>query len=160
MGYTTDFEGHVDITPPLSAKEVEYINRFNETRRMDRENGPYFVGGSDDFGQGRDSDIYDHNRPPAEQPGLWCQWRASEDGTRIEWDGGEKFYNAPEWMQYIIDHFIGDDPIAKRVNSHFDFLEGHSVNGVIRAYGEDPEDLWTLTVADNVVVTKDAEINW
>ncbi len=160
MGYTTDFEGSISIEPPLTPKEIEYINKFNDTRRMDRGNGPYYVGGTGLSGQGHDSDIRDHNRPPTEQPGLWCQWMATEDGNYIEWDGGEKFYDSPAWMQYIIDHFLGQDPIAKKVNEHFDFLQGHTLNGTIRAYGEDSEDRWSLIVEDNVVTTKEATISW
>ena len=44
--------------------------------------------------------------PGIEQPGLWCQWVPSSDGTEIAWDEGEKFYNYEEWMQYLLDHFL------------------------------------------------------
>ena len=37
MGYTTDFEGELEFTPTLSAKQTDYILRFNETRRMGRD---------------------------------------------------------------------------------------------------------------------------
>lgn len=35
------------------------------------------------------------------QPGLWCQWIISDDGTKLEWDGNEKFYNYTEWLLVI-----------------------------------------------------------
>lgn len=37
MGYTTDFNGHLDITPALTAKQVKYINLLGRTRRMKRD---------------------------------------------------------------------------------------------------------------------------
>lgn len=171
MGYTTDFWGSVAVEPPLNEKEIKYLTKFAETRRMEREKGPYFVGGTGDFGQGRDPDIIDSNRPPEGQPGLWCQWVPAVNETdelgdpvsanAIEWDGGEKFYYAPEWMQYIIDHFIGSDPIAKQVDPEkFSFLQGHKVNGVIDAQGEDPDDRWRLVVEDNIVSEQQPTLVW
>jgi hypothetical protein len=117
---------------------------------MNRRNGPYFVDGSGFCGQGRDSDIIDFNEPPPGQPGLWCKWIPSEDGTYIEWDGGEKFYDSAEWMQYIIEHFIGSSPLAK---DELPFLEGHVCSGLINAQGEDPADIWAIQVANNAVST-------
>lgn len=161
MGYTTDFEGQIVIEPPLSEKEIKYINAFNETRRMDRENGPYYVGGTGDFGQGHDADIKNFNAPPEDQPSLWCGWCTDEEGNYIQWDGGEKFYSSAEWMQYIIDHFLGTNPLAKLNNpEHFDFLQGHTLNGDIYAQGEEADDMWKLEVRDNIVTTKDAQVTY
>lgn len=70
MGYTTDFSGHIKVTPPMSPAEVKYINAFSESRRMDREAGPYFVGGRFARGQDHASDIRDYNHPDKSQPGL------------------------------------------------------------------------------------------
>ena len=153
MGYTTEFEGRIKVTPPLSAAEVTYINAFADSRRMDRNAGPYFVGGSGMFGQGKDEDINDYNKPDMSQPGLWCQWVASDNGEYIEWDGGEKFYGAAEWMKYIIDHFIGSNPIAKHANSKWlaEHLQGHECNGVINAFGEERDDIWSIIVQNNNV---------
>lgn len=151
MGYTTEFEGSIAVEPPLSAEEISYLTKFNDTRRMRRKNGPYCVEGSG-FSYGVDSDVIDHNNPPEGQPGLWCQWRPTEDGKDIIWDGGEKFYDSPEWMQYIIDHFIGVDPIAKKVDpENFAFLQGHVCNGQIEAQGEYSDDRWLLIVENNKV---------
>jgi len=163
MGYTTYFDGQVTIDPPLNATEVKYLNMFADTRRMKRKNGDYYVGGGGFKGQDHEPDILDYNSPPDEQPSLWCQWVPAnvvmddDDETPIsanalEWDGGEKFYNATEWMQYLIDHFIGENPLAKLNNpEHFDFLQGHTVNGEIFADGEEPGDHWKIVVKDNIV---------
>ena len=153
MGYHTEFDGKINITPPLNAKEVEYINKFNETRRMHRKNGAYFVGGTGMSGQGHDPDIIEFNRPDPSQPSLWCNIAASEDGTYLEWDGGEKAYEMEKLMFYIIAHFLGTCPVAKAASTHFDFLQGHILNGVLNAEGEEQGDVWQLIVRDNSVMT-------
>lgn len=148
MGYTTDFYGQINIEPPLNAQEREFLLNFSGTRRMDREKGPYYVEGSGFMGQDVEDDVRDHNSPPAGQPGLWCQWIPTDDGKAIEWDGGEKFYDADEWMIYIIEHFIGSNPKAKK---ELPFLQGHVCNGIIDAQGEEYEDSWRIVVEDNKV---------
>src|SRR5690242_19132511 len=114
MGYTTDFSGYVTVTPPLNAAEIGYLNRFNRSRRMDRKRGPYYAQPGDNFGQDNTSDVRNYNSPPSGQPGLWCQWVPNEEGDAIAWDGGEKFYDSPEWMQYLIDHFLKPGAVASR----------------------------------------------
>jgi hypothetical protein len=152
MGYTTDFIGQIAVDPPLDAEEIAYLNKFSGTRRMNRTRGPYYCG-TGDFGQDQEPDILDYNHPPEGQPGLWCQWIATEDGHFIEWDVGEKFYSSAEWMKYIIQHFIGPNPIAK---AELPFLRGHTLNGEIEAEGEDSSDRWKLIVADNEVSVAEA----
>lgn len=151
MGYTTQFSGQVSIEPPLNQAEIEYLRKFNTTRRMNRGNGPYFVDGSGDFGQGRDSDVVNYNSPPAGQPGLWCNWTVTDDGSEILWDEGEKFYYAAEWMEYIINHFLKPDCIASK---ELPFLQAnHTCSGSIKAQGEDMGDRWKLYVYNNEVST-------
>lgn len=152
MGYTTNFNGQIEIVPPLNAEEIAYLNKFSETRRMSRLEGPYFINGSEMFGQGRDSDITDYNSPPQGQPGLWCNWIPTPDGKAIEWNETEKFYQSDKWMKYLIEHFIGSDPKAKDT---LPFLQGHTLNGTIEAQGEDSDDRWDLIVKDNKVFTQD-----
>lgn len=156
MGYSTDFYGEVEIYPPLNEKEIEFLNKFSDTRRMDRKKGPYYVDGGGLCGQDREADIIDYNRPPAGQPGLWCQWVPNEDGTKIMWNGAEKFYSADEWMKYLVDHFIGKNPIAKNEDSKLSFLQSHVVHGVIEAQGEDRSDHWYLIVENNEVRVENA----
>ena len=158
MGYTTDFDGEVSIDPPLNAEEISFLRKFNNTRRMAREKGPYYVDGSGMCGQDRESDITDYNSPPRGQPGLWCQWIPSDDGTIIVWDGGEKFYNAEEWMEYIIDHFLAPNAKAKK---QLPFLQAnHTVNGTIHAQGEERGDIWAIVVTDNIVRRKQGRISY
>lgn len=157
MGYTTTFDGQIEIVPPLNEQERDFLTKFAETRRMARGNGPYYVDGGGSFGQAHEEDVINHNKPPEGQPGLWCQWRPIADGSALEWDGGEKFYNAPEWMKYIIDHFMGDDPIAKK---ELPFLQSHTLGGIIEAQGEDPDDKWRLIVRGNKVYKQKAYLRW
>ncbi len=154
MGYSTDFMGSLEITPPISPEHAAYINAFANTRRMKRnkliaallddpirdatglhvgEEGQYFVGGSGFMGQEDDSSVVDHNAPPTGQPSLWCQW-VIEDG-KLQWDGGEKFYNYVEWLDYLIEHFF-----------HF---WGYSLTGEIKWQGEDMNDRGLISVEDN-----------
>lgn len=176
MGYTTDFFGRISIEPPLNEHEVSYLNDFNNSRRMKRTGGPYVADPGDDRGQygilmggtGRQpkDEIIDHNGPPEGQPGLWCQWQATDDGKFIEWDGGEKFYHSPEWMAYIINHFLRDGAEASKTDrfgrgkpdprfEHFTF--DHVLNGAIEAEGEDPNDRWMLVVEGNEVSVREAK---
>ncbi len=149
MGYTTEFLGRVEVVPPLNAEEIEFLKKFNATRRMYRKNGPYFVDGGGYLGQGRDADVIDYNSPSAGQPGLWCQWTPTDDGAAIEWDGGEKFYDSEEWMQYLIDHFLKPGACAA---GELKFLQAnHVLNGIIKAQGDVMDDRWKLVVTDNVV---------
>jgi len=72
--------------------------------------------------------------------GIWMQWDLISVGNGkqvIEWDEGEKFYEADRWMAYMIEHFV---------ESH-----GSVANGVVYAQGEESEDLWVIVVNDNVV---------
>ena len=149
MGYTTKFKGFVTIDPPLNVQEIKFLNDFSNTRRMERNNGPYFVEGTGFMGQGDDADVVNSNCPPEGQPGLWCQWIPSKNGTRLKWDGSEKFYDAKEWMTYIVDHFLRPD--AHALGKVEGLSCNHSVSGVIHASGEDRTDRWTLVVKDNQV---------
>ncbi len=151
MGYTTEFWGQVELTPALNTQEIAYLKKFNETRRMHRTNGDYYCG-TGHAGQDHEADIINYNAPPPEQPSLWCQWTPSDDGKYIEWDGGEKFYSSPEWMWYLIHHFLKPNPLAKiRQPETFSFLQGHVCKGEIDAQGEEGGDRWKLVVDNNKV---------
>lgn len=130
------------------------------------EDGAYFVGSHSDgnMGQNNDKSVLDHNESPGNmtrdeesnfdkrwnenkrraatglsQPGLWCGWTVSDDGTKLEWDGGEKFYYYTEWLKYLIDNFF-----AKW---------GANLNGTIKWRGEDFDDTGSIIVTDNKVTT-------
>lgn len=158
MGYTTDFRGTVKLDKPLTVAHLNYLKAFNQTRRMQRRagdaakmsdpireatgllvgvQGGYFVNGKGAFGQDRDDSVVNANEPPHGQPGLWCQWVPTDDGTGIEWDGGEKFYDYVEWMKYIITHFLKP--------------WGYVANGQIEWRGEEWGDTGVIVVENNEV---------
>lgn len=82
--------------------------------------------------------ILDDNNPPAMQPGIWCQWFINANGE-LAWDGGEKFYNYVEWLEYLIRNFF--EP------------EGLTLSGKCMYIGERGDD-WGYICVDNNVVTK------
>jgi hypothetical protein len=157
MGYHTEFTGQFTLAVALTEAQAEYLTAFNQTRRMKRDpqridmpdpvreavglplglEGDYFVGSTADYGQNRTPDVVDGNRPPQGQPGLWCQWTPTDDRTGIEWDGGEKFYNYVEWINYIIGHFLRP--------------WGHSLSGEVTWSGEDASDMGKIRIENNVV---------
>jgi hypothetical protein len=167
MGYTTDFSGSFDLNKPLAAQHKAYLEKFAQTRRMERdqtiaskfpdpireaaglpigEQGGYFVGGLGFLGQDSDASVTNHNIQPDGQHGLWCQWVPNEDGTSIQWDGGEKFYDYVEWIEYIVEHFIKP--------------WGYVLNGEVEWYGECRDDAGLIIVDNNSVTTKTAVISY
>jgi hypothetical protein len=121
VGYTTQFSGQVTIEPPLSGEQVLFLKHF--------------------AGQ-------DHRKSGYKNvPGYFCQWEPDAEGTVLEWDGGEKFYDAVEWMRYLIREFIAG-------GRHEYFTTPRTVNGTILAQGEEVGDVWRIVVIDNVVITQ------
>lgn len=164
MGYNTEFFGKFEFDAPLTKEQANYINKFSRTRRMKRneeetkdlpdptreavglevgKDGEYFVGGHAFRGQGIDVSVLDANRPPGEQPDLWCRWIVY-DNKFLAWDGSEKFYGYVEWLQYLIDHFFRP--------------WGRTLNGETKWYGEDPEDLGKITIRDNTIQVQKGRI--
>lgn len=166
MGYTTEFEGQFAISPPLDPKHKGYLEAFANTRRMRRgkefdlgighreipilndpvreavglpwgDHGEFCVAGVGYRGQGDDPTIEDHNSPPGDQPGLWCQWIPTEDGTALVWDGGEKFYHYTGWLSYLIKKFF--------------IPWGYTLNGRVTYVGEDHSDRGEIEVKNNEV---------
>lgn len=167
MGYTTDFHGSFALEKPLTKPHKDYLDKFSSTRRMKRDasktanrkdpirvaaglrvgqQGAYFVGEGGLAGQDDGLDVVDHNRPPAGQPGLWCQWIPTPDGTEIKWDGGEKFYQYTEWIVYLIDNFL--EPW------------GYTLNGEVQWEGENHGDLGKIVIENNIVSAKEGRVTY
>lgn len=108
MGYTTDFAGHFELDKPLTVSQIETLKAFADER---------------------------HDEPGF--PGIWCQWVPSDDGTKLGWDGNEKFYNYGEWLCYLIQHYL--DPW------------GLKLNGEVTWQGEDAGDIGMIRVVNNDV---------
>lgn len=82
------------------------------------------------------------------QPGLYCQWRPNADGTQIEWDEGEKFYEYVEWIRYLTDHFLTP--------------WGYSLAGTVYWQGEESDDRGRLVIDSplNRVKIQNAQITY
>lgn len=135
--------------------------------------GAYYVGADRfDGGPGADDSVLDYNHPPGDpgmqhggdfmddfniylvereeardngaQPGLWCQWVPSEDGTSIIWDDGEKFYEYTRWLVYLIENFLKP--------------WGYILNGEVNWHGEESSDQGCIFVKNNEVRAVAAEI--
>lgn len=145
MGYTTEFSGKFTFDKPLDNKTLTFLQKFNDTRRMARNvkeygiEGELYVDGKGFAGQDHEDNIIDYNRPPSTQPSLWCQWRPTDDGEALQWDGGEKFYAYVEWLEYLIKNIITP--------------AGYTLNGTVHWQGEEIGDIGNIVVINNKVKT-------
>jgi hypothetical protein len=109
MGYHTDFDGQFKLSRDLSIKEFNALNKL--TKNMgDKSKG---------------------------QPYSWCMWVPTEDGDAIEWDGGEKFHDYIEWLQYVVDKYLKP--------------WGITLSGKVEYDGEERGDYGYLEVIDGKV---------
>ena len=145
MGYSTDFNGILKFDKELTVTDYNFLKKLSETRRMGRNvdekygvEGEFYVDGGDN-----DASVINVNSPPKTQPGLWLQWTPTEDGWGLKWDGGEKFYNYVEWLEYLIEKVI--EP------------RGYILNGEVEWYGEDRDDAGKITVKDNIITIQEAK---
>ncbi len=166
MGYHTVFDGFFEITPKISEEHRNFINQFNDTRRMQRnsdsadtlsdpireavglpigEEGGYFVGGSGFQGQGQDDSVTNFNNPPIGQPGLWCQWCIDLD-NELCWDGDEKFENYIQWLAYLMNHFL--------------IPWGYNLNGEVNWEGEDNTDFGIMILENNQLSVREGVISY
>ena len=116
MGYNTDFEGQLTIDKKLSLDDYQWLIRWNDERHEEGEGFPSY----------------------------YCQWRPTEDGQFLEWDGSEKFYNYIEWLKYLIEKFFQP--------------RGYVLNGQIVWNGEDKNDIGKVIVENNNVLVKEGKI--
>ena len=63
------------------------------------------------------------------------QWRPTEDGQTLKWDGGEKAYSMEDWLFYLLEFFFKP--------------RGYVLNGYVDAQGEERDDQWAMQVKDN-----------
>lgn len=154
MGYNTTFKGKFTLNKKLDEETHKFLIKFNETRRMKRNmerlfcdskaseygvDGEFYADGVGYMGQDDDASVVDSNTPPSTQPSLWCQWRPSDDGKAIEWDGSEKFYSYGKWLQYIINNFLTP--------------KGYTLSGSVEYQGEEPSDRGWLNTLNGAVWT-------
>lgn len=122
MGYTTTYAGQISITPPLPAETVTRYTAFYD-------DNPHVLSSPSSGSR--------------EKRG-YCQWEIVEDGSKLVWDGGEKFYDGPAWLKYVIDTFVKP--------------AGSTAAGALLAQGEEVGDVWYLIVEDGRVYTQDVKL--
>ncbi len=147
MGYSTDFSGAFEISPPLSLADHTFLTKLSETRRMKRNVGPEYGIEGEFYVEGKDwgdDNIIDGNSPPKTQPGLWNQWIPNEDGTALEWDGNEKFYAYVEWVKYLLENIL--------------IPRGYKLNGEVEWQGEERDDIGKIIIVDNIVTVKEGKV--
>lgn len=168
MGYNTEFEGRINTNKPMSNELIIWLDKFSKTRHYSidtallkesflektiremlppisnyRENmdmgaeGKFLAHGDEYY---RPKHCANYNKPADDCPGLWLQWRVTEDGCGIEWDMGEKFYNYTEWLEWLILYIFEPG--------------GYILNGKIRFQGQNYNDQGHIYVENNVVTVK------
>lgn len=152
MGFTTDFIGHIDITPSLNEAEQAYLSAFSLTRHYDREEGPYYVSPNPYADQG-DRDPERANQLAPGQPQIWCRWVPCWDGCCLALDGEEKIYQPTRWLDYLARHFLVPDAEASRSGLAVfdDFTFDHRLDGLVLGCRRDNKQLFAIRVEDNVI---------
>jgi hypothetical protein len=87
MGYNTDFDGALNIEPPMCDEHRRFINDNAKSMKY--------------------PDLPDC-------PQAYLQWVISDDGKHLEWDGNEKFYEYEEWLDYLLREYL--TPWGYKVN--------------------------------------------
>jgi len=118
MGYTTSFEGKFKLSKIPSGPVIA------ELLALTGEKGT--------------------KASKALPPDSYCQWELTRDCLHIQWDGGEKFYNYIEWLQFIITHVLKPD--------------GVSISGEVKFDGEEFGDQGILKIKCGKVVSEKLQL--
>lgn len=117
MGYTTTFKGQLSFTTELTASQLVKLNSI--------------------LGE----DCRDHPEWKKKDLG-YIQFELTKDFTGIQWDGSEKFYDAVDITNLVIE-------LMKKEYPNF------GLKGKLAAQGEDSDDRWFLLIQDGKAVKED-----
>lgn len=117
MGYTTEFTGHLVLSALPPAEVIVAL------RNLEGDDGSKRTDGA---------------------PTSYCHWQLTRDCMGIEWDGGEKFYDYVEWLQFIVDKILAP--------------AGLTLSGQLEFDGEDSKDNGTISVVDGKVVREENSV--
>lgn len=115
MGYTTKFEGKLNFDRVLSILELRELEALVDFTSQTQQYSKY-------------ADTH---------PNSYNQWAPTYDGMGLEWDGGEKFYNYIEWLEWLITYYFAPRSIT--------------LNGVLQYQGEEISDVGYIEVVNNKV---------
>jgi len=176
MGYTTDFEGSLQISRPLTKKQTEYINVLCETRRMKRDvnvlmslykgkygnpfakdktnaqevyghEGEFFARDDGNAGQIRDTSVIDSNTPPG-QSGYMGNNKKGQPGLCCQWVINE---DGTELSWDYGEKFYNYVEWLNYLIEKFFIPWGRKLSGEILWYGEDRDDFGKIKVRNNEV---------
>lgn len=152
MGFTTDFIGHIDVTPSLNEAEQAYLSAFSRTRHDDREEGPYYVS-PNPYADQRSPDPERARRLAPGQPQIWCRWVPCWGGCCLALDGEEKIYQPTRWLAYLAQHFLVPDAEASKSGLAVfdDFTFDHRLDGLVVGCRRDNKQLFAIRVEDSVI---------
>lgn len=120
MGYTTDFKGEIHISPKLSEELENDLNTLYDSNSRNWNKHEEF------------------SRFPRPSHEGYCQWELKNNS--IVWDGGEKFYNYVEWLEYIIKYIESQEPNT------------YSYSGQLLWQGEEIGDIGKIYITENSIV--------
>lgn len=115
MGYTTSFEGKLDFSRVLTVTELRQLEALEKYDTQAEECSKY-------------ADTH---------PDSYNQWSPDKDGSGLGWNGGEKFYEYVEWLEWLIENYFRPRDIV--------------LNGILRYQGEEIGDIGRIEVKDNEV---------
>lgn len=120
MGYNTEFQGEFMLDRALEPEHEKLLEKMRDEDRESQE--PWDADESNEL---KGAPYYN------------CQWYYDRQGKSIAWDGGEKFYDSVEWLEFLIHNLF------KKF--------GYTLSGQCYWRGEDFLDLGLIIVKDNVV---------
>lgn len=120
MGYTTTFQGKFKFSQQLT------LNQFNELKDLYERN----------FSLSMDTMLRKHKLSQHDQ----LQWVPDKHGHFLEWDGGEKFYNYVEWLEFLIANCF----------YHWNVI----LDGKVFFQGESSDDSGFIEIVNNNITVK------
>jgi len=186
MGYTTDFDGSLKISRPLTQKQTKYINALNSTRRMKRDvnklmelykgkhgnpgakdktnpvevyghQGEFFAKDDGNFGQGNDDSVLDHNCAPGHTDFMQGEVEKGQPGLWCGWCITEDGKEL-EWDGG--EKFYNYVAWLKYIIKNFFIPWKVIANGEIEWVGEDRSAMGKIVVKNNKVSTYTGDVTY
>jgi len=185
MGYTTDFEGSLNIKRPLTPHQIAYINLISETRRMKRDvnklmelykgkygnpfvkgktaediygfQGEFFAREDGEAGQYHDKSILDYNSPAGHSGFAQGEVENGQPGLWCQWEISEDGMEL-EWNG--AEKFYNYTAWLKYLIKMFFIPWGRKLNGEINWSGEETSDIGKIVVKNNVIKTMTGRIEY
>jgi hypothetical protein len=184
MGYTTDFNGSITISPTIKPEHKAYINLFSETRRMKRnaeltEKRPDPVRNAAGLPVGIDTDSEQFNVVYGVEDGYFvgakgfCGQESSDKAEDLVNSNSPPAGQPGLWCQWVVGgDWINEDELGwNGTEKFYDYVEwmeyliehffkpwGYVLNGQIEWQGEDRDDIGMILVEDNLVSTRQGSI--